>query len=224
MTVSQPNSLSEFIDIVTKTIQNFIFNEELFTILDISEEVKKKYAVSHQDVRVIAKPILDNIVVKCDDLCYDSAQIDVDTPNGRAVAVLYLPNWEDASSYTKRSQKASTPNGCCTSPGTCNKPQQPVQPQQTTTTAPACIANADWSKVVTPRSDGKVAIPAEAFRQAGIQQRVSITVHPNSISLTDGNELSSRELRISTQDLQRANLFNKPVYICVFKGKIVVCS
>lgn len=224
MTVSQPNSLSEFIDIVTKTIQNFIFNEELFTILDISEEVKKKYAVSHQDVRIIAKPILDNIIVKCDDLSYDSAQIDVDTPNGIAVAVLYLPNWEDATKYQKRSQKASTPNACCASPSSCNTPQQPVQAQQSTTTAPACIANADWSKMVTPRSDGKVAIPAEALRVAGLVNNVDVTLHPNSISIEAGSQRSTSELRLSTKDLVSSNLLDKPVYICVFKGKIVVCS
>lgn len=221
MSVSQPNSLSEFIDIVTKTIQNFIFNEELFTILDVSEEVKKKYAVSHQDVRIIAKPILDNIIVKCDDLCYDSTQIDVDTPTGKAVAVLYMPNWEDATKYQKRSQKATVPNASCAASQPITVAPQPVQTQ---TTAPACVANADWYKVVTPRTDGKVAIPAEALRVAGIVNNVDITTHPNSISIENGQQRSTSELRLSKQELIGSNLFNKPVYVCVFKGKIVVCS
>ena len=96
-----PTHISELLDEVSKVIESFISNEEQFTILDISEQVKKELAVSHQDVRIIAKPILDKLIVPILGF-YEVQEIEVDTPNGKALAKCFYVDENDKYTLNQR--------------------------------------------------------------------------------------------------------------------------
>lgn len=104
--------MSDLITRVSNVIADLVNDEAAFTILDISEAVKKDGDgfVRHREVQAVARPILDSLLGLFDSQCsYTSTDIMVNTAKGVADARLYHPTWFDADDYTNRNQVASAP-------------------------------------------------------------------------------------------------------------------
>jgi acyl carrier protein len=106
--------MTDLVTRVSTVIANLVKDEEAFTILDVSEAVKRDGGpfVRHREVQPVARPILDSLLgfLSNVDTTYDFTDITVNTERGVADARLYHPSWYDPDDYTNRNQVASTPS------------------------------------------------------------------------------------------------------------------
>lgn len=219
---------------VVEIIAQFVQNSKQFTILDITEAVKLDGGdyVRHQDVRPVAKPILDKLLVTMYS-DYEVANIVVETTQGPVSANLYIPFGTNPEDYKDRKKAASKPANVATQPGlaTGTGIATGLNAPQTTPAVPACTQNARWWVIKNLRSDGAVEIPIQAFEEAfgcaiDAIDGVGVNIHPNSISVEAGQDryVTNNGFRISVNDLRKANLGSKgKLTICAFRDKVVLC-
>jgi hypothetical protein len=218
---------SDLVKNVTFVIKQFVKEEKMFTLLDISREVQKvaNTIISHTEIREYSKPIVEDVLLSSADW-FTSENVTLETANGKVSAVLYFPEWEDPETYV-----AATKNKCITK----TQPQpvyktvaQPAPAPVTvnqSSSLPACTANARWWVFAKVRSDGKIEIPHKAIVEAGLDGgAIDVVVHPNSISIVAGYTKLANGVRVGTQALAQANLTGKQIVICAFSDKVVLCS
>lgn len=103
---------------VKTLVATLIARGELFTALDVSNEVKKQApTIRHRDVSPIVRDLYDN----GDMGLYERTRIEVSTPNGPERAYLYHPvenTWDLDAKYNdqKRAQTATIPQVPVSSP------------------------------------------------------------------------------------------------------------
>lgn len=98
--------MSDLLTRVTDAIRNKISNQEMFTLLDVSNAVKNDGGdfYSHTQIHDVAIPILDSLYPSFN---YDVSVIDVQLKHGTpARANCYHPMGSDPNNYTNRNQEA----------------------------------------------------------------------------------------------------------------------
>lgn len=232
----------EMSDIVTRTtavIDTLIANDELFTLLDVSNAVKADGGpfVRHEDVKVVAEPVL-NLLVKVGK--YDVKTITVTLPNNtQSRARLFLPWGADERDYDNRNQAAAKPvNKVTVGPSAAVQatvaPTPSVAAPVVAAPVPAQhVANAHYSKVVKVRADGAIEIPKKVLEAAGLDgaQNVCIVNHPNSISIVSimianapvNVRVTYEGVRIGSRTLAKSGLKGaSTLSVSAFTDKIVI--
>lgn len=209
---------------VATTINDFINKSESFTILDISNTVNaqanpfaNEAQAKHYEVRTIAKPILDVLVVGRG---YEATSIGVVLIDGtQATAMLYHSENVDPNTYVKKAQSvlktAVVPSS--------NKSATPVQKKAAA--VPAHATNARATLRVKVRADGALEVPALLLVEAQlVQNDVDVVNHPNSVSVVLGNDrVATAGFRVSAKTLAESNLRGLPeVWVSAFSDKIVI--
>ncbi len=211
-----------------QAVKTLLQNGTGFTILDVSNLVKKDGGVfvSHQEVRDVVKPFLDNVIVGNG---YVASLIEVVDTNGNKVqAVLYHPSSVDPQTYEDRQSSALSPSNCCVG-STCSK-SNPVAVAVAPKTS-SCVTRARLAKKVVFRSDGSIEIPVAVLTEAGLVHGdcVKVVQHPNSLSIVLDNVgnspryIGTNGFRISHSLLAKANLVSYcDVNVCAFSDKVVI--
>lgn len=206
---------------ITFVLKNFVSEERMFTLLDISREMQKNNCpLSHSEIRQYAKPIVDDVLLTAADW-YTSETITIPTPLGKVDAILYRPEWEEADDYVAALTPKAKPVATAPAAPTVKSAPAPVQ---VSGTLPSCAANAKLCVALKYRSDGRVEIPQAAIAAASLAGMVSVVLHPNSISIVDGSDKNAEGVRLTLSDLAKANLSGKQLFACAFSDKVVICS
>lgn len=223
--------MTPLIQRVIEAINSFINKQASFTILEISNLVKTDGGpfASHQEVRAIAKPILDGLIAGRG---YAVSPISVHTATGAPdTANLYHPVTTSALSYTATAQRAVTPGqvavaakvAAAVAPAPQASPA-PVAKAAAPVAAPAHLKNAHIAKVVKPRSDGGIEIPQAMLDEVALEE-VTIVNHPNSISIVAGDDriVGISGFRLAKSTLAKSGLdTGAPLNVCVFSDKILI--
>lgn len=217
--------MSDLLTRVTDVIRNKISNQEMFTLLDVSNAVKNDGGdfYSHSQIHDVAIPILDSLYPSFN---YDVSVIDVQLKHGApARANCYHPMGSDPNNYTNRNQEALKPSACSTPTKTTLQKVVPVVVKPTVSSA---VTNAHATRVARPRkSDGCIQVSINLLVACGFAEgnMVDVVIHPNSISVIPGTDkMITRNFRIGSTALNQAGLGGSPVNLCAFNDKLVICQ
>lgn len=160
-------------DRIEKAIDNLISQDKMFTLLDISQAVKKDGGewMSHTVMKPIIEHVLGSSFVTVGH--YTESLIQVDTPVGYTQARLFHPYSSDPAQYSNRAQVASPPK----------------QLKQTKVkTPPAGHPTVTGRKVIKDRSaqaQGYAEVPKKVWQKAGFKpgDDVVITTHAESLTI-----------------------------------------
>jgi hypothetical protein len=199
---------------VKSAIRTFTKHKKPFTLLDVSEKMKKDgYGwLSHTVITATARPIADQIP-------YNRSQITVWTSKGMTGAMLYHPPGYNPQNYDSRDKTASPPP---------------------TAIAGHPILTNRATKVGLPSAQKYVEVPREIWSKAGFVEGDDylIDVHERSLTLyniTHGKYVDKSvagkdtqqvpwagRVRISPKYLKQVRLTSKPLSFFTYTDKIVI--
>lgn len=221
--------MSNLVSRVTKVIESFLKNDDMFTLLDVSEAVKAdgEGFVRHGEVREVARPILRAFM---DAFWYTSTEIEVQTSGGPAMADLFHPESLNPDDYVARTKVATAPAAIpvCSGPCSCNKPIVPPVAVPKVVATSNLASHSHLTVEVDYRLDGSIQIPRSVLKAAGIEvfDDVEIVNHPNSIGISltsNANRIVNENFRISKSSLAESNLVgHQHLLISAFSNKLVI--
>ena len=223
------------IDRIERVVDTLVANNEMFTLLDISQAVKQDGGAwaSHSQMKPAIETVLSNrfsTQMAC--AYYTESVITVQTAIGPTTARLFHPVTDNPSQYAKRSQKASGPK--------VNPPPAPtLSPGHPSVTGRAVKGSR------TQQAQGYIEVPKAIWEKAGLRtlSDVVFDIHPNSITVyrlhenskyvakvkemvksgyPQANVPSAGRFRITPQHLKLANLADKDLSFSAYTDKFVV--
>jgi len=200
---------------IRSAIRTFTNHQKPFTLLDISEKMKKDGNgwLAHAAIVAIARPIAD-------ELSYKKSRISVWSAKGLVWAFLYHPESYDSTQYIDRDETASPPPTAIAG--------HPVLTNRATKTS-------------IPSAAKYVEVPREIWTKAGFKEANIYLIDVGKHSLTLYNvshgkyvkkaETSTSDIgtvpaagrfRISPKHLKQVRLTNKKLSFFTYTDKIVV--
>jgi hypothetical protein len=186
------------IDRIERVVDTLVSNNEMFTLLDISQAVKQDGGAwaSHSQMKPTIETVLSNrFSTQTVYAYYTESVITVQTAIGPTTARLFHHVSDNPSQYTHRSQKALGPKvnppptptlsqGCpCSQKASGPK----VNPPPTPTLSPGhpSVTGRSVKNSRTQQAQGYIEVPKAIWEKAGLRtlSDVVLDIHPNSITV-----------------------------------------